>query len=165
MSTLDRLKIEIEQPCSSANYVRPDDPLGELTPLELGLRQFCYDQNHRVSIRVGDQQFQVLLFPDVSLLIYWLPGKLENLAHGATIELEFPERMFNLELALAIGHTVCTVHWFGLRNEYKQFSLDLHSTLEELHQFLESLLDAATLAGYITAEDASGFLPKRTDLT
>jgi hypothetical protein len=163
MSTLDRLKIEKGERCSSESYGRPDDPLDELTPLELGLRQFCYDQNHRVSIRVGDQQFDVLLFPDISLLICWLPRKLENLAHGATIELEFPESMFNLELSSANGHTICTVHWFG--PDCKQFSLDLHSTVEALHQFLTGVLGAAISSGYITAEDAAEFYPKPTNVT
>jgi hypothetical protein len=164
MSTIDSFEIKIGESCSSENYGPPDDPLCELTPLELGLRRFCYDQNHRVLIRIGDQQFDVFLFPDISLLICRLPDKLRDLAHGATTELEFPESMVNLELSPKNGYTACTIHWFGPRKECKQFTLDPHSTIEVLHQFLEGVLSAAISAGYITAEDASGLLTKRTDV-
>ncbi|HBL11394.1 MAG TPA: hypothetical protein DD379_08305 [Cyanobacteria bacterium UBA11162] len=47
------------------NYaLPPDDPLGELSDFELGLRRFCYECDRRVVVEIGEIQFTVFFDPD-----------------------------------------------------------------------------------------------------
>ncbi|MGL4501423.1 MAG: hypothetical protein ACRCU2_20300, partial [Planktothrix sp.] len=52
------------------NYaLPPEDPLGELSDFELGLRRFCYEWDHRVIVEIGEIQFTVFFDPDICMLL------------------------------------------------------------------------------------------------
>jgi hypothetical protein len=39
----------------------PEDPLGELSDFELGIRRFCYEYDHKVLVRLGNEEYLVFL--------------------------------------------------------------------------------------------------------
>ena len=117
--------IRLEEPLSSEDYLPPDDPLGELTSFELGVRRFCYDQNLSISIDIGNQSKKVFLFPDICLLIERLPQKIAALSHGQPIELEFPESWFSIELSPTDESVIGTLSEYGRAIVSRRFELNL----------------------------------------
>jgi hypothetical protein len=157
--TIDKLEIVLGESVDSERLMgRPDDPLNELTPFELGLRRFLYDRNRHVSVRAGASKLDVLLFPDVSLLVPWLPAKLNALAAGETTCLEFPESCFEVELSPRATHIACSIHRFGDCTGSKHYVLDARHTVDAVRGFLLTVLDQGVTAGYIAATDVSRFL-------
>ena len=135
--------IRLEEPLSSEDYLPPDDPLGELTSFELGVRRFCYDQNLSISIDIGNQSKKVFLFPDICLLIERLPQKIAALSHGQPIELEFPESWFSIELSPTDESVIGTLSEYGRAVVSRRFELNLAQVLHTLRCFSSKIAQLA----------------------
>ncbi len=48
MSKIEQFKIRLAERNLEVFVDPPDDPLGELSDFELGLRKFCYEYDHKV---------------------------------------------------------------------------------------------------------------------
>jgi len=154
----DEFTIRIGDPISAPELLPPEDPLGELSPLQMGLKRFCFERNHVVVINMGDDALRVSLYPDVCLLLDWLPARLAELRAGRRAVLELPESMMAIEL-MPEDHSVHGV-WrkFGYSREMKSWRFDRSTVIDALDQFFRELLRRAVEAGYVTAEDADGAL-------
>lgn len=159
-----KMIIRLEEPISSEDYSPPDDPLGELTSFELGIRRFCYDQNHVISIDIGDEDKEVFLFPDICLLIERLPQKIAAFSHHLPIELEFPESWFSIELEPSNQSVICTISEYGRAVSNKQFKLNIAQVLHTLSCFVSQIVQLAVDRAYITRQEAIQFLGKRPEV-
>ena len=58
----------------------PEDPLGELSYFEMGIRRFCFERKHKVSIQIGNERIFVFLDPDICMILDRLPQQVSELA-------------------------------------------------------------------------------------
>jgi hypothetical protein len=156
-----KMMIRLEEPVSSSDYLPPDDPLGELTSFELGIRRFCYSQNYAISIDIGGKSKEVFLFPDICLLIERLPQQITALSHGQPIDLEFPESWFSIELEPTNQSVICTVSEYGFAVTSKQFKLNFAAVLGTLSCFASQIVQLAVDGEYISQQEADQFLGKK----
>ena len=156
--------IRLEEPLSSEDYLPPDDPLGELTSFELGVRRFCYDQNLSISIDIGNESKEVFLFPDICLLIEKLPEKIAALSHGQPIKLEFPESWFSIELEPTDESVIGRLREYGGAVVSRPFELNLAQVLHTLTSFSAKIVQLAVDGEYISQEEADQFLAKTPEV-
>lgn len=57
MNNPQRFDIRLENPFFENHSAPPEDPLGELSDFEMGLRRFCFECNQQVSIKIGMRVF------------------------------------------------------------------------------------------------------------
>jgi hypothetical protein len=150
--------IQLEQSCSSDNYLPPDDPLGELSHFEMGLRRFCYERNHRVIIDACDRKIEVCLHPDLSLLIQRLPEKISDLSRGNEVILELSESWMDIKFSPANGKLVGSLQTFGEAPDVKTCELNSAEVITALTRFVQDVIQSAVAGGYVTEDDARKFL-------
>src|SRR5262245_21758949 len=155
---IGEFNLRLEQPWSSEHFLPPEDPLGELTQFEMGLRRFCFERNQRVALDLGAESKHVFLFPDICLLIDRLPEKISSLRRGNKIELEFPESFMIIEIAPESGKAICVLRKFGNTPESKSLEFELDNVITALDWFVHLVIQLAIDSGYITKEDAEDFL-------
>lgn len=153
-----KIKFNLYKNVSSQHCLPPDDPLNELSPFELGMRRFCYEQNQEVLINIGCESKTVLLFPDMSLILETLPEQLRVLSEGDRIELEFPENWMTLTLSPIENRVIGTVTEYGTSISSQRFELILAQVLDELRDFGQLIVQRAVEMRYITKEDGNEFL-------
>lgn len=168
MSNEAKFKWKLESSRSESKADPPQDPLGELSHFELGLRHFCYECNYPISIEIGDEKRQVFLDPDICLVLEdGFPGKIGDLFHHQPIELEFTESCcIVIELVPNTNTINCKLKEFGylsgrdftLNYREKYFELNFIKVLEELKRFVSQILQMAVESGYITPEEKQEFL-------
>ncbi|MFB2834294.1 hypothetical protein [Floridanema evergladense] len=158
MNDYINFNFKIEEPWIWEGLEAPDDPLNELSDLEMGLRLFCFEWNHKVSLEVGDTKKDIFLDPDVVLIIEELPDKIAQLSKGKKGDIHFPESYLILEL-VPMGDTInCNLRNFGYSTEQKNFQLNKSQFLEVLTNFLEEIVSKAVAGGYIKASEGEEFL-------
>ncbi|NEQ66399.1 MAG: hypothetical protein F6K21_13020 [Symploca sp. SIO2D2] len=92
MSSNPRFEIKLKERNLENIAPPPDDPLGELSDFELGIRKFCYEYDRQVSVRVSHEEYLVFLDPDICMIIEDDLSKLiAEIEKGQAIELEFAE--------------------------------------------------------------------------
>ena len=83
-------KFEIAEGNLESYALPPDDPLGELSDFELGLRRFCYECNRRVVVEIGEIVFSVFFDPDICMLLEdGFAEQIGGLEGGKCIRLDF----------------------------------------------------------------------------
>ena len=155
---MDVFRIQLGEPDTSENFLPPEDPLGELTPLEIGLVRFCFEQNRRVAVHVGPHTSDVGLFPDMCSLLAHLPEKLSRLARGEKTQLEFPESMINIKLSGEEGSTACDVRTFGRNPRTERYQCDRSQIIGALENVLNEIVRLAVRGGYVDARDAASLI-------
>ena len=169
MNNLHQFKIQLGEPLLEKFADPPEDVLGELSHLEIGIRRFCYESDRPILIEIGEEQIQVFLDPDISILLEDnFPTQIAQLSRGETIRLEFVESCcVTIELVPLGNKLNCNLRYFGysdnsknfsLDGSYKQFQLDRQQVLETLTNFLIKIADMATETGYITKPERDDFL-------
>ncbi|MBD2626762.1 hypothetical protein [Trichormus variabilis] len=137
----------------------PEDPLGELSHLEMGLRRFCFENNQKVLIKLGNKRKEILLDPDISLILEELPEKIYQLLTGQTIELDFPESCFTICFdAVDIWKVNCIWKEYGYYHEAKTFSLEREQVLDVLKNFLNEIISKAVKKRYISDREKEEFM-------
>ena len=137
----------------------PEDPLGELSDFQMGMRRFCYEHNRQILIEIGDEKKRVFLEPDMALILERLPDKISKLAEGQPIEIDFTESCHLILKFLPQGDVInCTFKEFGRSLKQKQFQLDRQQVLETLTNFLRKIIDGATEKGYIKRQEINEFV-------
>lgn len=162
MNNLQKFDIRIEEPCLENYSEPPEDALGELSEFEMGIRKFCFDCNHQVSIEIGDERIQVFLDPDICILLEdRLPEKIRELAQGKSIEIQFTESCWIIFNLVPFQDRIsCNLKEFGYLSTEKQFNLDKAQVLGVLRGFIDEIMQLAVKQGYITQEDKARFLDR-----
>jgi hypothetical protein len=113
-------------------------------------RRFCYEQNRTVRIGVGPESREISLFPDVCLLMEWLPDKLAALEGGHPTTLDFPERQMAIQFVPRGTDVVATIEKFGSDPASTVCTVDLESASQALDGFIKEVMGLAVEAGYLT---------------
>ncbi|MGK7905526.1 MAG: hypothetical protein AB4352_29795 [Hormoscilla sp.] len=152
MNNYQKFELQLAEPWVWPGLEPPDDPLGELDDLEISLRKFCFECNHKVAIGIAGEVKYVFLDPDIILILNELPEKISQLASGKKIEIDFPESWMIIEFVPAGGEVSCTLRKFGVgdRCQQMQFNLDLSQVLGVLKEFLDTVIQMARDKGYIS---------------
>ena len=158
MKNLQKFDIKLKEPFQENYFDAPEDPLGELSNLEMGLRRFCFECNRQVLIEIADEKIFMLLDPDISLLLHKLPNKVASIAFGKKAEIAFPESCLVIELKPLAHKINCVLKEFGRKPKQKNFELDKNQVLETLKHFLNEVTELAVKEGYITLEEKNDFL-------
>jgi len=153
-----KFTLQLEEPWTWEGLAPPDDPLGELSDFEMGLRRFCFECNHKVLIEFPDERRYVFLEPDIILILETLPKQISELSKGKKIEIDFPESYMYIEF-MPVGDKIrCTLTKFGSNPKQKHFELDQTQVLRVFRNFLDELIEKAVLGGYITSAEKEQFL-------
>ncbi|MFM6345217.1 MAG: hypothetical protein ACKPFK_08725, partial [Dolichospermum sp.] len=92
MNSNDQFEIKLRERNLENLAPPPDDPLGELSAFELGIRKFCYEYDSKVLVRVCNEEYFVFLDPDICMILEDnLPKLIRDLEIGKAIELDFVE--------------------------------------------------------------------------
>lgn len=160
MNNIEQFKIRLAERNLENFAPPPDDPLGELSPFELGLRKFCYEYDHKVIVAIGETKFNVFLDPDICMLLEdRFPEKIADLEQGKTIDLEFVEssRMF-IKFLPVNNEIKCYLKECWYSKEKILVILNKQQVLDELKRFLNELMELAVNLGYINLEDKNKFV-------
>jgi len=149
----------------------PDDPLGELSDFELGLRRFCYEGDRRVVVEIGEIQLAVFFDPDICILLEdRFPEQIGELAQGKSIRIDFVESHHLTAILTPGGKQIyCQLKDFDNFHFY-EYELEQHQVMAELRRFLVEVMELAVDGGYVTLEEKSRFIApafpeKVTELT
>jgi hypothetical protein len=160
MNKIEQFKIRLAERNLENFAPPPDDPLGELSAFELGLRKFCYEYDHKVIIGIGETKFNVFLDPDICMLLEdRFCENIAELEQGKTIRLDFAESYWMIINFLPIGKEIkCYLREFGYSTDEKIVMLNKQQVLDELRRFLTELMELAVNLGYISLEDKNEFI-------
>ena len=159
MNKIDQFKIRLAEGNLEKFAEQPDDPLGELSDWELGLRRFCYEYDHKVIVEVGETRFNVFLDPDICMLLEdRFPEQIGELERGKTIRLDFAESYHITIIFTPVEDKVnCLLREFYDSHEV-YYVLNKQQVLDELKLFLTELMEIAVNMGYISLEDKEEFI-------
>lgn len=137
----------------------PDDPLGELSNFELGLRRFCYECDRQVIVEIGDIQFAVFFDPDICMLLEdRFPEQIGELQQGKSIRIDFAESYLITIILTPIGEQVnCHLNKLGYQQN-DDYDLGKEQVLSELKGFLVEVMQLAIDGSYVTLEDKEKFI-------
>lgn len=169
MNNYINFTIQLEEPSGEQYADPPEDSLGELSHFELGLKLFCFECDHLVSIEIGEEKLNVFLDPDICMLLEdELPKKISELSQGKPIKIEFVESVcMTLELQPLTNDLIsCNLKRFGylspnqftLKSKNQHFELNKTQVIAELKEFVEQLMEMALNGGYITPGEKQEFL-------
>jgi hypothetical protein len=160
MNHIEQFKIRLAERNLENFAPPPDDPLGELSAFELGLRKFCYEYDHKVIVEVGEIKFNVFLDPDICMLLE--DRYCENIAEleqGKNMRLDFPESHRIVIKFVPMGKEIkCYLREFGYSTDERLIMLNKQQVLDELKRFLTELMELAVNLGYISLEDKNEFI-------
>ncbi len=160
MNKINQFKIRLAERNLENFAVPPDDPLGELSDFELGLRRFCYQYDHKVIVEVGDTSFNVFLDPDICMLLEdRFPEKIGDLEQGKAMRLDFAESYHITIIFTPFEEKLnCQLRDFGYANDEHKYVLNKQQVLNELKRFLIEVMELAVNKGYISLEDKDKFI-------
>ncbi|MDM9385459.1 hypothetical protein QUB80_32920 [Chlorogloeopsis sp. ULAP01] len=158
MNNTQKFTLKLEEPWTWEGLAPPEDPLRELSDLEIGLRRFCFECNHKVLLEIGNEKKYIFLDPDIILILDSLPQQVSELSLDKKIELDFPESYMYVEFVPTTDNISCTLTKFGSKPQQKSFELNKTQVIRELKLFLEQIIDKAVDGGYITFADKEEFM-------
>ncbi len=136
----------------------PENPLGELSHLEMGLRRFCFERNRKLFLEIGNIRKELFLDPDIILILDELPEKYYHLLIGRKIDLSFPESGITIYLEpMDIWTINCIFQEYGDSNTHKNFVLQRSQVLAVIQFFLYQIINEAINNGYIKEVDEKEF--------
>jgi hypothetical protein len=158
MTAMELFNIRLDEPSASEPASRPEDPLGEFSSFEMGLKLACFERNHSVLMEIGNEKKYVYLYPDICSVIDTLPEEISNLSRGETVQFIFSEVGMLIHFAPGSENVVCTLRTFGYSQDAKSFECESKQVVEALSRFLNELLQLAVTGGYISQEESEQFL-------
>ncbi|AFZ27972.1 hypothetical protein Cylst_5999 [Cylindrospermum stagnale PCC 7417] len=159
MNQTQNFSLQFLEPCFKNWFLPPEDPLGELSHLEMGLKRLCFENNYKILLEIGCEEQELFLDPDIILVLDELPEKVSLLLSGKNIELEFPESSMVIYLQpIDFWQIKCIWKKYGYSLEQKTFLLDNQQVLNKLLDFLARLINMAVNKGYISFEEGSEFI-------
>ncbi|BAZ31261.1 hypothetical protein NIES4074_37330 [Cylindrospermum sp. NIES-4074] len=158
--------LQLAKPFKKDWFLAPEDPLGELSHLEMGLRRFCFEENCEVLLKIGYDDKKLFLDPDIILILDELPEKISQLSNDQKIELSFPESclIIHFEPVHRYRQINCTLKKYGQSVEHSNFPLYEDVVLRELADFVRQIGSQAVAKEYITDEEKCEFLKPISNL-
>ncbi|NEO58028.1 MAG: hypothetical protein F6K54_36215 [Okeania sp. SIO3B5] len=138
----------------------PDDPLGELSDFELGLRKFCYEFNRQVIVEIGQTKFKVFLDPDICILLEdRFTEQIGELEQDQIMGLYFVESYWcRIKFVPVDTQIKCYLKEFNYYHQESLIILNKQQVLTELKQFLTELMSLVVNQGYISLQDRDEFI-------
>lgn len=158
MNNTQKFELLLEEPWICEDIDPPEDPLGELSELENSLQLFCFECNHKVVLKIGDEREELFLDPDIILALNYLPEQIRELSLGKKVHIHFAESWMVLKFLPEGDEINCILDKFGSSGFIKEFKVDKAQVLEMLESFLGELMQMAIAGGYITSEEKEQFL-------
>lgn len=157
MNNTEKIELRLEEPWVWEGLEPPEDPLGELSELENNLRQFCYECNHKVILKIAEHSEELYLDPDIILGLNELPEQISDISLGKKVQIDFPESWLILKF-MPEGHRInCILNeWYS--GIIKEYQLDKAQVVEMFEGFLDELMQMAIAGGYISLEEKKQFL-------
>jgi hypothetical protein len=143
--------IEIGEPYTADSFAAPEDPLGELSEEELKFRQFCFEHNRLVNVRVGTKEKIIFLFPDVALAYQQLWEAPRQLRQGVGCSVSFPDSGFDLVFEPKSSGVECRLEEFGYQRGISTCLCSLADIEGAVTRFTDNVLACAVNAGYLTS--------------
>lgn len=150
--------LQLAKPFKKDWFLPPEDPLGELSHLEMGLRRFCFEENCEVILKIGYEAQNLFLDPDIILILDELPEKISQLSNDQKIELSFPESCLIIHFEPVDRQINCTWKKYGQSVEHSNFPLYKDEVLRGLADFVCKIGSEAVAKEYITEEEKCEFL-------
>jgi len=141
MNNIEQFKIRLAKRNLEKFVDPPDDPLGELSDFELGLRRFCYEGDRRVVVEIGEIQLAVFFDPDICILLEdRFPEQIGELAQGKSIRIDFVESHHLTAILTPGGKQIyCQLKDFDNFHFY-EYELEQHQVMAELRRFLVEVM-------------------------
>ncbi|HLO87612.1 MAG TPA: hypothetical protein VK203_21760 [Nostocaceae cyanobacterium] len=156
---MNKFYIKLDEPAKVERFLPPEDPLGELSHLEMGLRLFCFENNRKVLLKLGNKRKEIFLDPDIILILDELPEKIYQLLIGQNIELDFTESAFSISFEVVdIWKINCIWKEYGYSYETNNFILDRVQVLYTLKDFLNGIVSKAAKKHYISDKEKEEFM-------
>ncbi|MFM7372897.1 MAG: hypothetical protein ACKO2Z_34965 [Sphaerospermopsis kisseleviana] len=156
---MNTFSLKLEESVNVEYCLPPEDPKGELSHLEMGLRLFCFRNNQKVLIKLGKKRKEIFLDPDIILVLEELPEKIYQLLIGQNIELDFPESGFAISFkSLDTWKINCIWQEYGYSHETHKFTLERVQVLYVFRRFLRDLVNKAVKQGYISDQEKKEFM-------
>ncbi|MBD2384790.1 hypothetical protein [Cylindrospermum sp. FACHB-282] len=150
--------LQFAEPCQKDWFLPPEDPLGELSHLEMGLRRFCFENNCKVLLKIGYKDEKLFLDPDIALILDELPEKISQLLKDKKIELSFPESCMIIYFEPVNRQINCIWKKYGQSSQKNNFKLEKNEVLKVLEDFVCKIGSKAVDGGYITDKEKNEFL-------
>jgi len=159
VNNLQKFLLRLEEPFFENYSEPPEDPLGELSEFELGIRRFCFECNHKVSLEIGDEAITVFLDPDICMILEEMPSQVAELSKGKEMEILFAESCSILINLKPLAHEISGAfqNW-GYSDNRKYFKLDKSQVVGALKDFIDEVMQMAVDKGYITPEQKQEFM-------
>jgi|ERR1700733_36227 len=155
---MERLEILVDGQLDSTSDLPDGFPDDDPDDLDIYLWRYCHDHNRRILLRIGSEQLEVELDPDIRIILLNLPKEVRKLEAGNKRSLSFSERGFDLYLT-PDGDTIgCSVHRWGAEGGEPSFLCDRMQVIGELWHFLGGIAREALIGNYLTRDQALTFL-------
>ncbi|MBD2199193.1 MULTISPECIES: hypothetical protein [Calothrix] len=159
MNSTQKFSLELAELCREKWFSPPEDPLEELSHSEIQLRRFCFENNQKVIMEIGDQKQDLFLDPDIILILKELPQVIFRLDRNENIEISFPESEMTLYFQPVDNSKLkCIWRSYGESIAAEEFSLDKYQFIKVLKVFLDKILTKAVQLDYITLTEKNEFL-------
>lgn len=158
MNSTQKFSIQLTEPCYENWFLPPEDPLGELSHLEMGLRRFCFEHNQKVLLKMGDQKQELCLDPDIILILDELPVKISQLLRNEKTELSFPESSIVIYLEPTDSLNMnCIWKNYGVSMSEQKFLVERNNLIKMFKNLLCEIINQAVQTGYITDSEKEEF--------
>lgn len=158
MKKIDRFNIIDECAVKDNFYNPPEDELGEFSEFEMGLKHFCFDHNHCITIEIGDTLKTIHLYYDVlDAIENGLCLNILELAKGNKVVFNFNDFLLYMNPNLALEIIDSRLEVLGLR-EACQKTLSFPDTLKKIRFFVNSIFINAIEKGYLNPDDIFKYL-------
>jgi hypothetical protein len=158
---MGNFSIAIDKPWASWRGAPPEDPLGELTPWQIGIQRYLFENNHRVLLEAAGHIEHVYFTPDVVSHVARFPKNLIDLREGRRTDIDFPESMLVVELTPRGDLVEGVFRKFGYDVWRRPFQAASSEVVESLTSFITTIVDQAVAGGYVTRADADAYLANR----
>lgn len=158
MRKIDKFNITNEGVIEDSFYDLPEDELGEFSKFEMGLKHFCFDYNHCITIEIGDVAKTIHLYYDIlDAIEHGLCLNILELAKGNKIVINFNDFLLYMNPDLALEIIDSRLEALGVQETY-QNTLSLPDTLEKIHFFIDSIFSQAVEKDYLNQDDIFKYL-------
>lgn len=136
----------------------PNDPLGELSSLEMAIWRSCYHHNRQVHFRVaghplqvGDKVLTLELEPDFQPLLKRFPVALAAFCSGKPWVMDFPESGVTFKFMPHESQVAFLCNLFGYHIGSVEFCLNMQNVTEQWTNFFSDIVAAAQTLEFFPA--------------
>ncbi len=150
-------RIELGEEASNFASVGPEDPLNELDRFTMGINLFCFRNNRRVYLLIGEDVVVVRLYPDICIALTDMVMYIGNRDSNRRSIICFPEMSVRIILQEEDdSHALrCIVQRFGRVHEESSNLVEKDSVAVQIRRFVYHLIWSALDSNLVTKIDVS----------